>query len=96
MPDLKSFFHGGELSDEAAEFLSNDRIGDYGTFDKRMVGRLLRKFGRGVPENIGYRDNMLITFILSCQMATYWLILTTQNWRRRLGCIPRPVNRCMT
>ncbi len=71
-PDLKSFFDGGKMSDEASQFLSTDQIDDYGIFDARMVQRLLRKFGRGVPRNIGYRDNMLITFILSCQMATYW------------------------
>ncbi len=71
-PDLKSFFDGGKMSDEASQFLSTDKIDDYGIFDARMVQRLLRKFGRGVPRNIGYRDNMLITFILSCQMATYW------------------------
>jgi hypothetical protein len=25
-----------------------------------------------MPEEIGYRDNMTFTFILSCQMANYW------------------------
>jgi asparagine synthase (glutamine-hydrolysing) len=71
-PDLKSFFHGGSLSDQAAQFLSEDRIRDEGIFDTKMVGRLIKKFNRRVPENIGYRDNMLITFILSCQMAMHW------------------------
>ena len=71
-PDLKSFFNGGDLDDRAAHFLSDERIDAYGIFDKRMVGRYLRKFRAGVPEQIGYRDNMLITFMLSAQMACHW------------------------
>ena len=71
-PDLKSFFHGGQLSETAAGFLSDGSIRDEGIFDPKMVGRLINKFSRRVPEKIGYRDNMLITFILSCQMAMYW------------------------
>jgi asparagine synthase (glutamine-hydrolysing) len=71
-PDLKSFYHGGKLSEQAAFFLSPDLIKNYGVFEPRVVERLLNKFERRIPPEIGYRDNMLITFILSCQMARHW------------------------
>ncbi len=71
-PDLKSFFANGLLSEKSRHFLSDSVIKDYGIFDERSVQRFLRKFSQGVPENIGYRDNMIITFLLSAQMASYW------------------------
>jgi len=71
-PDLKSFFHGGGLSEQAAYFLSEDTVREYGVFDEAMVNRLVGKFNRQMPAEIGYRDNMLITFILSCQMTQFW------------------------
>lgn len=73
-PDLRSFFHNGRLSGQVAHFLSDQAIRDYGIFDEKMVGRLVGKFTRRMPAAIGYRDNMLITFILSCQMAQYWAL----------------------
>ena len=72
-PDLKSFFPNGKLSDMAGHFLSTEIIRDYGIFDEKFVARLIRKFSSGIPTEIGYRDNMLFTFILSCQIANHWL-----------------------
>jgi asparagine synthase (glutamine-hydrolysing) len=73
-PDLKSFIRNGKLTDNAAFFLSEDLIKTYGIFNPRWVQRFISKFENGVPENIGYRDNMVITFILSTQIANYWAI----------------------
>lgn len=72
-PDLKAFFRGGKLSEQAAYFLSKDMLSDFGIFDEKKVNRFIRKFDKGIPEVIGYRDNMLITFILSSQMVNYWI-----------------------
>lgn len=72
-PDLQSFYMNGKLSQQAEYFLSEEKILEYGVFDLKMVNRFLRKFTKGIPENIGYRDNMLISFILSTQMAKYWI-----------------------
>lgn len=71
-PDLKSFYYGGKLSEQAAFFLSNGLIKQYGIFDTPSVDRFLKKYERRIPVEIGYRDNMLITFLLSCQMACFW------------------------
>ena len=72
-PDLKSFIVNGKLTENAAFFLSEDLIKDYGLFDNRFLQRFLSKFKNGIPANIGYRDNMIITFILSTQIAKYWI-----------------------
>ncbi len=69
-PDLKSFFSDGRLTDEAAPFLSEEAVDMAGVFDKKYVNRLINKFSRRMPKQIGYRDNMLITFILSTQMIS--------------------------
>ncbi len=71
-PDLKSFIRNGQLTDNAAFFLNEDMIKDYQVFNSQWVQRFLMKFRKGIPENIGYRDNMIITFILSTQIAQYW------------------------
>jgi asparagine synthase (glutamine-hydrolysing) len=72
-PDLVSFIRNGCTTDQAGYFLESSRIKDYGIFDSRMVERLLLKLKRRKTSEIGYRDNMLITFILSAQMAEYWI-----------------------
>jgi asparagine synthase (glutamine-hydrolysing) len=72
-PDLISFIRNGRPTDQAGYFLESNRIKDYGIFDPRMVERLLLKLKRRKTSEIGYRDNMLITFILSAQMAEYWI-----------------------
>lgn len=72
-PDLKSFIKkDGKLTENAAFFLSENMIRDYQVFNPKWVHRFLSKFKDQVPENIGYRDNMIITFILSAQIAQYW------------------------
>lgn len=73
-PDLAAFVHrDGGMTDVAAEFLSEEVLNDYGLFDVKMVQRFLRKFRGGVPENTGYRDNMIFIFILSAQLCRYWI-----------------------
>ncbi|WP_289054513.1 asparagine synthase (glutamine-hydrolyzing) [Carboxylicivirga marina] len=71
-PDLRSFIVNGKLTENSAFFLSKEMINDYGLFDYRFLKRFLDKFQDGIPANIGYRDNMVITFILSTQIANYW------------------------
>ncbi len=72
-PDLRSFVANGKLTDNTAYFLSDGLIQDYGLFNLKFVNRFLDKFKKGIPDNIGYRDNMIITFILSTQIANYWI-----------------------
>lgn len=72
-PDLVAFFDDkGGLHKTAQEFLCEERVIDYGLFDPKMVSRFLRKFSKGVPENTGYRDNMIFIFLLTSQMSAYW------------------------
>jgi len=72
-PDLQSFFRDGRWSESADYFLSHDRISDYGIFNPRFVERFMGKFEKGLPGEIGYRDNMIISFIISAQMIEYWI-----------------------
>jgi asparagine synthase (glutamine-hydrolysing) len=60
------------LTEQAAYFLSDNLLDQYGIFDKKIVSMLVKKFERRMPEEIGYRDNMVFTFVLSSQMANYW------------------------
>lgn len=71
-PDFKSFFENGKLKERAGYFLSEAVIKEYGIFEERAVRRFLDKYQREIPQTIGYRDNMIITFLLSAQMAVYW------------------------
>jgi asparagine synthase (glutamine-hydrolysing) len=71
-PDLKSFFQDGTLAEQAAYFLSDKMIDSYGIFNKKYVNRFIKKFSGSNVQEIGYRDNMLITFMLSTQMACFW------------------------
>ena len=71
-PDLKSFFRNGALTEQAAHFLSDETIDRHGIFDKKYIRRFLNKFCGKNIEDIGYRDNMIATFVLSAQMAVYW------------------------
>jgi asparagine synthase (glutamine-hydrolysing) len=68
-PDLKAFFPDGVLCEMARHHLSPEAIRAAGLFDEQMVARLLAKWSRGVPENVGYRDNMVFTFLLSTQIV---------------------------
>lgn len=67
-PDLKSFLVEGALTPEAREFLSPEAVAGAGLFEERQVERFFRKFQGKTPEVIGYRDNMIVVFLLSCQM----------------------------
>lgn len=73
-PDLRSFIVNGKPTENTAFFLSDDLIKDYGIFNGKWVKRFLQKFSDGIPASIGYRDNMILTFILSTQIANYWLL----------------------
>ncbi|AJQ96546.1 asparagine synthase (glutamine-hydrolyzing) [Gynuella sunshinyii] len=73
-PDLVAFFDAnGHLTEMAESLLSPQTISDYGLFDPTMVSRFLRKFSKGVPENTGYRDNMIFIFMLTSQLCQYWI-----------------------
>lgn len=72
-PDLRSFIVNGKPTDNTAFFLSEELIRDYGIFNYKWINRFLQKFSEGIPASIGYRDNMIMTFVLSTQIANYWL-----------------------
>lgn len=71
-PDLRSFIVDGKPTENTAYFLSEHLLKDYQIFNPKWVKRFLQKFSNGIPDSIGYRDNMIITFILSTQIAKYW------------------------
>ena len=71
-PDLKSFINSKGPTENTKYFLSELLIKEYQIFNPKWVTRFLKKFEQGIPENIGYRDNMIITFLLSAQIANYW------------------------
>lgn len=72
-PDLRSFIVNGKPTENTAFFLSEELLKEYGIFNPKWVKRFLQKFSNGIPPSIGYRDNMIITFILSTQIAAYWM-----------------------
>lgn len=72
-PDLRSFIVNGKPTENTAFFLSDELINSYGIFNNKWVKRFLLKFSNGIPASIGYRDNMILTFILSTQIANYWI-----------------------
>jgi len=71
-PDLRSFINTKGPTENTKFFLSESLIKDYQIFNPKWVTRFLKKFDEGVPDNLGYRDNMIITFLLSTQIANYW------------------------
>jgi asparagine synthase (glutamine-hydrolysing) len=70
-PDLRSFIMNGKPVPIVEHYLSQEMIKEYGIFDERFVVRLLRKFSNRPLDEIGYRDNMMLVFILSTQLAQY-------------------------
>ncbi|MEE2732179.1 MAG: asparagine synthase (glutamine-hydrolyzing) [Pseudomonadota bacterium] len=72
-PDIAAFYRGGELVEVAEELLNPAKVAEYGCFDEKMVTRFLRKFKNGVPDHVGYRDNMIFTFLMSTQACQYWI-----------------------
>jgi asparagine synthase (glutamine-hydrolysing) len=51
------------------ERLSPDAVAAAGLFDAAAVERFRGKFTRGMPPQVGYRDNMLASFLLSTQVV---------------------------
>ncbi|SMF56908.1 asparagine synthase (glutamine-hydrolysing) [Alteromonadaceae bacterium Bs31] len=72
-PDIAAFFKGNSLVDSAEELLSPEKIASYGLFDQKQVARFLKKFSKGVPQQVGYRDNMLFIYMLSTQACQHWI-----------------------
>lgn len=72
-PDVAAFFVNNNMTDMAAELLSPEKINAFGCFNEKMVKRFLNKFRNGIPEHVGYRDNMIFTFLLSTQCCAYWI-----------------------
>jgi asparagine synthase (glutamine-hydrolysing) len=72
-PDLKSFFRNGRPTQECAYLLSENMTKEAGVFDPRFLNRLLQKIETQKPETIGYRDNMIVTFVLSTHAAYHWI-----------------------
>lgn len=78
-PDLRSFMKQGSLTELASDFLSERKVKEAGIFDPKMVNRFLAKVSRSPLDQIGYRDNMLITFILTTHICNYWIQNPTTN-----------------
>ncbi len=72
-PDLEAFIRDGRPTERTMRFLDPGIIAEYGIFDPRMVERFLFKFERRGMDGAGYRDNMLMSFLLSTQMIEYWI-----------------------
>ena len=72
-PDIAAFYRNDKLVDIANDLLDAKQIKEFGCFDEKMVMRFLRKFSNGVPDHVGYRDNMIFIFILSAQASMYWI-----------------------
>lgn len=72
-PDLSSFFRDGKPTENTSFFLNDSIVKDYGIWDPKYVARFIGKFKNGVPDNVGYRDNMLVCFMLSTQIVQYWI-----------------------
>ena len=70
-PDLRAFIRNGKPVPLVEHYLSPEMIREYGLFDERFVSRLLRKFSNRSIDQIGYRDNMMLIFILSAHLALY-------------------------
>lgn len=68
-PDLKAFFVDGRPTELVREHLGGAAIEEVGVFEPRTVQRFMDKFASGVPERLGYRDNMIFCFLLSTQIA---------------------------
>lgn len=71
-PDLRSFIRSEGPTENTMFFLNDSLIKEYQVFNPKWVARFLKKFDHGIPGNLGYRDNMIITFLLSTQISEYW------------------------
>ena len=70
-PDLRAFIRNGKPVPLISDFLSADMIKEYGIFDEKFVARLLSKLLNHQLDKVGYRDNMMLIFILSAQIALH-------------------------
>ena len=70
-PDLRAFIRNGKPVPLVEHYLSPEMISEYGLFDERFISRLLRKFSNRSIDQIGYRDNMMLIFILSAHLALH-------------------------
>lgn len=68
-PDLRAFIRSGKPVPLVDHYLSTKKIRDSGIFDDRFVARFLKRFAERSADQVGYRDNMLLIFILSAQIA---------------------------
>jgi asparagine synthase (glutamine-hydrolysing) len=86
-PDLKAFFPDGKLGELGRNHLNRAALDGVGLFEPKMVERFLSKFEQGVPDQVGYRDNMIFCFLLSTQLAAH---------HAKQGAEPRPLQSVRT
>lgn len=72
-PDLKAFIQNGAITDIVDQFLSPETVAEFGIFDAKMVARFIRKNVALNRQRIGYRDNMIMVFLLSAQISQFWM-----------------------
>lgn len=65
-PDSKSFFSGPKTPEYVEELLSDKCISEFGYFNPKAVGLLVKKCKKGSV--IGFKDNMALVGILSTQL----------------------------
>ncbi|PIE42586.1 MAG: asparagine synthase (glutamine-hydrolyzing) [Gammaproteobacteria bacterium] len=78
-PDAPAFFatEGNPAPDYVDELLSENKLRDYGYFDSKRVGMLVKKARRGGA--VGAKDNQAIVGILSTQI---WHHLFIENYQK--------------
>lgn len=72
-PDLIAFINNNFISDIVSDFLSPVKLNDSGIFDTKIVTNFLRKNLTSNRQKIGYRDNMIMIFLLSTQISKFWM-----------------------
>lgn len=70
-PDLAAFFPNGKKGILVDQFLNSDIIKQYGLYDPKMVERFISKIERRGLDSAGYRDNMIISFLMSNQIIEH-------------------------
>lgn len=80
-PDLKSFFHEGEMLGYVEELLSPRRIRESGLFDAERVAQLTAKGRAFNLARVGNRDNMAFTLILSTLLLEELFIKKKQSFQ---------------
>ena len=73
-PDIAAFINNGRLNPLAGEMLSSETVRKYGIFSVEKVQRLLEKgqMASQAGKPLGYRDNMIFTFVLTTQLSCHW------------------------